>query len=347
MIVHLVDGPGDYQEVNVHVVSVEIEGDAGWMPLGTVDKTIDLLHLVNGFEETLVDKTLPAGHYGQMRLIIGDGCSVKVADVVHDLIVPSGVKTGVKLPGSFDVAPGTTKDVFVDFDAHRSVFVHHTGTSDKYILRPVVHAVDRIVTGSISGTLTDAATAAPLANVEVSAQAIVEDAAVVRATRTDATGHYVLDLLKLSGGPYYVVSQPVAGSTVYAARASPAITLTDAAPTPTWSAAFMATAEHGGIGGAITPAAITGQADTVDVSQVLDAGGTSLALIVRTALGVVSGTTVMTESYAVPDLPAGPYSVSLSRRTLNLDGTETFSGAGPAPATVVSGATANVPFAVP
>lgn len=346
MSVHLVDGPGEYEEVNLHVLRVEIQGDAGWTTLGTVDRTIDLLHLVNGVEETLVDgATLPAGHYGMLRLVLGDGNTVKTADGLHDLVVPSGLQSGVKLPGSFDVAPGTTKDVFIDLDAHRSVFVHRTGASDKYILRPVVRSVDRIVTGSITGTLTDAATHAPLAGVDVTAQRSLDTGpAVARATRTDATGRYVLDLLRLSDGPYHVVSQPVVAGAVYAACASPAIPLTEAAPTPAWDAAFTAAAEHGGIGGAITPAATADQADLVDVSQALDVGGgATRSFLLRTAAGVVSATG---ERYDVTDLPAGTYAVSLVRSTLDASGNETLSGAGPAAATVAGGATANVPLAV-
>jgi hypothetical protein len=39
--------------------------------------------------------------------------------------------------------------------------------------------------------------------------------------------------------------------------------------------------------------------------------------------------------------------VALTRRTHDAAANETLSGAGPAPATVVGGATANVPLAVP
>lgn len=114
MNVHLVDGPlSGYLELNVHILSVEILGSDGWITLGTPDRTINLLKLVGGVDESLVGgATLPVGHYGQMRLLLGSGNTVKLADgTVQPLVVPSGLQTGIKLVVSFDVAPGTTKDV--------------------------------------------------------------------------------------------------------------------------------------------------------------------------------------------------------------------------------------------
>ena len=114
MTVHLVDGPiAGYQEINIHIQTVEISGNGGWITLATPNKTINLLSLVGGVDETLAaGATLPAGHYGQMRLVLGTGNSVKLADgTTQELKVPSGLQTGIKLIVNFDVAAGTTKDV--------------------------------------------------------------------------------------------------------------------------------------------------------------------------------------------------------------------------------------------
>ena len=82
MNVHLVDGPiSGYQEINVNIQSVEISGSNGWITLGTPNKTLNLLTLTGGVSETLASgATLPAGHYQQMRLILGSGNTVKLAD---------------------------------------------------------------------------------------------------------------------------------------------------------------------------------------------------------------------------------------------------------------------------
>ncbi len=243
MSVRLVDAPSSgYLEVNIDVQTVEINGSDGWIVLGRPNRVINLLALQGGVAETLVDgATLPAGHYGQMRLVLGPSNTVKLlADgSVHPLKVPSGQQSGVKLPVNFDVRPGTTSDVFVDFDAHRSVFVHLAGASGQYILRPTVRAFDKTVTGSISGTLSNASGTLP-AGVFVTAQTVgVAGPVIARTAVTDATGHYLLDLLPMKDASdqaitYHVVSQPVvpdtAGTASYAAKASAGVILTQSAP---------------------------------------------------------------------------------------------------------------------
>ena len=42
--VHLVDGPGDFHQINLHVLEVSIHSDfEGWIVLGSPDRTVDLL----------------------------------------------------------------------------------------------------------------------------------------------------------------------------------------------------------------------------------------------------------------------------------------------------------------
>jgi hypothetical protein len=157
MSVHLVDGTtSGYTAVNLDVLTVSIHSEAsGWITLGSPGKVINLLALTGGIDEPLASGVgLPAGHYDQMRLLLGDKNTVVLPDGTEQALkVPSGQQSGVKLNVSFDVAPNTTKDVFTDFDAHRSVFVHEAGNSGKHLLRPVVRAYDKVVTGAIQGTL--------------------------------------------------------------------------------------------------------------------------------------------------------------------------------------------------
>ena len=255
MNVRLVDAPSSgYKEVNVDVRTVEIASADGWLVLGTPNRVINLLALTGGVYDTLVDGApLPAGHYGQMRLVLGPDNSVMLLDgTVAPLKVPSGQQSGVKLTVNFDIQPGTTADVYIDFDAHRSVFVHEAGASGKYILRPTVRAYDRLETGSISGTFTVDGSAAPLPGVVVTAQTVTSGTpAVVRSTITDAAGHYVLDLLPRDG-TYHVVSQPVtydlAGLVTgsYEPKASPGLTITVANPVRTFDASFSLASATGG-----------------------------------------------------------------------------------------------------
>ncbi|HZZ86266.1 MAG TPA: DUF4382 domain-containing protein [Anaeromyxobacteraceae bacterium] len=338
MNVHLVDAPGDYLHLDLDVRKVEIHSEAsGWITLGQPNKVIDLLSLTGGVEETLANgASLPAGHYEQMRLVLGSGNTVTLADgSVVPLKVPSGSQSGVKLPVSFDVQAGTTKDVFIDFDAHRSVFVHEAGNSGTYILRPVVRAFDRVVTGTISGHLTDAATHAPLAGAIVTAQALDPGGVpqVARTVHTGLDGGFALDLLP-AGATYYVVSQPVVGTASYQAKASAPVGLTVAAPLPTVDLACDAAASTGSITGAVTPAAGLSDADEVVVRQTLAATPLeSRPFVVRLALPVeASGV----ETYAVDALPLATYSLQLERRTIAADGTETTTASAATTAAVTS-----------
>jgi hypothetical protein len=350
MTVHLVDGPiSGYQEINVDIQSVQIAGSGGWITLGTPNKTINLLSLVGGVEETLAaGATLPAGHYGQMRLVLGPGSTVKLADgSVQPLKVPSGMQSGLKLIVNFDVAPGTTKDVWIDFDAAHSIQVVQAGMSGQYLLRPTIWAFDKLVTGSISGRLTDAATAAGLPGVRVYAETLDASGAaqIARSTVTDATGAYTLDLLPV-GGSYFVVSQPLVGATppvAYDAKASDAFALSAATPVFTYSAAFTANAATGGVAGTVTPVATSDQSDRVDLLKSLATASGSHAFIVDTGLAVVG---TATETYGFSNLPAGAYGVQAVRSTLNADGSLTLTASPVLSATVSSGATATANLAL-
>lgn len=344
--VHLVDGPiSGYQEINVDIQSVEIASGSGWITLGTPNKTYNLLSLTGGVSETLASgATLPAGHYQQMRLILGAGSSVKLADgTVQPLKVPSGMQSGIKLVVSFDVAAGTTADVWIDFDAAHSIQVVQAGSSGQYLLRPTIRACDRTVTGSIHGTLTDGATAAGLPGAMVYAETLdgTGHAQIVRSTVTDAAGAYTLDLLPV-GSTYYVVSQPVVGTTpkAYDPKASDAFVLSGMSPVFTYNAAFTADAATGTVTGGVTPVATSAQSDAVNLlaSLATPASGT-FTFIVGSGL-VTVGTS--TETYVFSNVPAGAYSVQAMRSTLNPDGTTTMATSTVQPATVTAGATTTV-----
>jgi len=349
MNVHLVDGPlSGYLELNVHILSVEILGSDGWITLGTPDRTINLLKLVGGVDESLVGgATLPVGHYGQMRLLLGSGNTVKLADgTVQPLVVPSGLQTGIKLVVSFDVAPGTTKDVWIDFDAAHSILVVQAGASGQYHLRPTVWAFDKLVTGSIHGTLTDAAGATPLAGATVFAEYLdpAGSPVIARSTITDTSGAYALDLLP-TGATYYVVSQPVTGTTTlkaYAAKASDGMALSAATPVFTYSTAFSVVAATGGVAGGITPLPGSTQSDQVQLLQSLTTAAGSHAFILRTTMATQGATA---ETYGFDQVPPGAYTLRGLRTTLNTDGSSTVAVSPAVASTTVAGAVGTVNLA--
>jgi len=344
--VHLVDAPADYKEINLNITGVEIHGDSvGWLDLGKPDPAlmpVDLLKLTGGVAATLVPKTaVPADTYSQMRLHLGPGNTVVLQDgSVHDLTVPSGLQSGLKLVIKLHVEPGADKDVFIDFDARNSIHLHGTG-SGKYILRPVIFATEKAVAGAIAGKLTfvagEATEPSPLPGVEVMAEAFdsAGNPVVVAATKTLADGSYKLEHLPF--GAYHVVSQPVVGSTSYSAQASGPIVLDADRLLGSWSATFAPAGQVGGIGGKITPKATDLQADAVAIRQLLGPTASARPFVVRRS--AVDVPAAGDETYSFGLLPTGAYDVVATRRTFDATGAVVgVAVKGPLAAAVAAGA---------
>jgi uncharacterized protein DUF4382 len=132
----LTDAPGDFDQVNVVVTGVSIHRDgSGWETVQQDTTTYDLLTLQNGVSTTLASSDVPSGHYTQVRLLLGDGSNVVVQGTAHPVEIPSGMETGLKLVGSFDVPAGGTIQMTLDFDAAHSILKMPDGS---YVLKPVI-----------------------------------------------------------------------------------------------------------------------------------------------------------------------------------------------------------------
>ena len=152
---HMVDAPADYDEVNITVTRVEVhmagsDSASGWVVVNSTPATYDLLDLRNGASVVLGSASLSAGHYTQIRLILGAGCNVVVGGVTFNLIVASGTETGVKLNHQFEIVSGETYELTLDFDASRSIVL--TGAL-QYTLKPTIRVQANQTSGSISGTV--------------------------------------------------------------------------------------------------------------------------------------------------------------------------------------------------
>jgi hypothetical protein len=200
--IRLTDAPGDYDEVNLVVDAVSIHRDgpdstSGWEALKhDSTTTYDLLKLRNGVFAMLAVGDVPAGHYTQVRLHLGAGSNVVVGGVTYPLKVPSGMQSGYKLVGEFDVPPGGLVEMTLDFDASRSIV--HTG-SGKYMLKPTCRViVSPLETGDITGHLLPEGVAA-------SAFALA-DTDTVASTSAGLDGRF--KLVQLAPGTYSVAIHP-------------------------------------------------------------------------------------------------------------------------------------------
>lgn len=150
--ISMVDAPAEFDAVNIVVTRVEVhiagDSSSNWMIVNSVPHTYDLLQLRNGAAVVIGDTFLTAGHYTQIRLIIGDSSNVVVNGIPFPLTIPSGMQTGIKLNHEFDLTAGNLYELLLDFDADRSI--HITGNG-QYIMNPVIRVTAVITSGSISG----------------------------------------------------------------------------------------------------------------------------------------------------------------------------------------------------
>jgi hypothetical protein len=131
-------------DVRIHRSASAAGSDAGWNGIAVAAKMpIDLLTLRGGRTARLGGRTLPPGHYQQIRLVLaansdpGDPANYVVLKdgEIHPLVLPGD--TGLKINRQFAVLPGEKAVILVDFDAERSVNLTGQGT---YSLKPVLSA---------------------------------------------------------------------------------------------------------------------------------------------------------------------------------------------------------------
>jgi len=208
----------DYQAIYITVAEVAVHRDGGgdWDLVSSPNKTYNLLDLVNGVREELGLATLVTGHYTQMRLILADrpdgslnilsqqhpygNYFIDQGGQSHELKVPSGFQSGIKIVRGFDINENQTTELLLDFDATKSII--EPGNNGKWLLKPTIKLLSTtdyaIIEGSAgaSGVLVSA-------QVYTAAAPNMEDQVTVEAaTVTESNGHYKLFV---EPGIYYTV----------------------------------------------------------------------------------------------------------------------------------------------
>jgi len=299
------------KEIEVHAADDPADS---WTTVAAPNKTYNLLALANGVREDLGLADLTAGHYTQLRLIIGDEADggvnilsqahpaanyvIDTAGEDHELKIPSGLQTGVKIVQGFDIDENRTTELILDFDASKSVVV--AGRSAKFILKPTIRVLSTTLASIISGSVTSAADQSAIEGAIVSAQvydataADVKDQVVVQtSTVSSETGAYALFI---APGTYNLV----AGKLGFASSAVEIATEPGQTPTQDFS---LAAADTGTVAGTASIAGANSEAFvTLSFRQTVSLGGADVVIEIM-SVNVANG-----GGYSV-DLPVGVYSV--------------------------------------
>lgn len=148
----LTDGPGLYDAVYVDIKEIQVQTNAGgWVTVTPARQGVyDLLKLRNGMDTLLSTATLPAGRISQMRLILNSNNSVVVNGTAHALNTPSAEESGLKLNINEELKAGGSYEVWIDFDAGKSIVQQGNG---QYRLKPVIRAFTAETNGKITGSV--------------------------------------------------------------------------------------------------------------------------------------------------------------------------------------------------
>ncbi len=202
LTISLTDAPAAYDSVVIVFSEISAHIDSQWVHILRDPLRVNLLDWSNGETFLLGSEDVPAGKYSQIRLII-DSAFVGVNGEVHEMFVPSGAQTGLKLGAHFTVNEGSTYSLVLDFDAGRSVVVLSPKHNPRgYILKPHIRVVAQAQTGSISGKVLNPE-AAPFAYALVGTDTITS-------TPVDTTTGY-FKLAFLPENSYTVIVEDTAG----------------------------------------------------------------------------------------------------------------------------------------
>lgn len=151
--IYLIDSPAALDSVIICVTRVEVhkagsDSTSGWFIINDSTRYFDLLLLTNGASAILGDTSLIPGQYTQIRLFIGEGSYVVDQGIKHDLEIPSGSQSGLKLIHQFTIEPGKLYELLLDFNVEKSIIITGNG---QYKLKPTIRVTPMVISGSISG----------------------------------------------------------------------------------------------------------------------------------------------------------------------------------------------------
>lgn len=179
MSIQLTDAAGDQVvEAWVTFTDIYLQAEAGdndpegsrYYLLQDGSETEELLSLADTVADLVVGQEVPTGTYGQLRVVISDGCVITDENTVfssspdYDLCgtnsdgtvgilqMPSFAETGVKVLLNGLEVTGGQQILLLDFDVSQS-FGRDAAASNMWVMQPVIHTSDISLTVGIAVTL--------------------------------------------------------------------------------------------------------------------------------------------------------------------------------------------------
>jgi hypothetical protein len=144
---------GALSEANVVIDRVTAHASGGWVTVrDNVEVPVNVLRLGDHAVD-LGFRDLPAGKITQIRLHVS--LTATAPYVVTEsgeqipLKVPSGMQSGIKIKGPWNVGECEEVAVDINLDGKKSIWIHPTGHEDLYVLRPVIKTGKHV--GTIEG----------------------------------------------------------------------------------------------------------------------------------------------------------------------------------------------------
>jgi len=164
----ITDGPIDeVTEVWVQFTAIELKPADSSSTTITFDAPVDinLLNLQGSLSQDFFNAAVvDSGAYNWVRLAVNadadgtfDSYLVMKDGSEHELHIPSGSQTGLKINTGFTVVSNTEVAMTIDFDLRKSIVM----SGSDYHLKPVLRMVENEKSGSTSGSIVDTVTGCP------------------------------------------------------------------------------------------------------------------------------------------------------------------------------------------
>ena len=164
LAVRLSDAPDpSITALNVTIPKVQANINGRWTDVAAPNQTYNLLDLAKN-DVLLGQANLPSGTYTQVRLFVSSA-TVTDSTGTHDVTVPSGSQTGLKINVDYDLNPNEVTTILLDFNVDKSLVKQGNG---QYRLQPVIPAVVKVLSGTVTGVASDGT--ATLTNASVTAK---------------------------------------------------------------------------------------------------------------------------------------------------------------------------------